>query len=229
MTDQAPTFDEAVDSNTCKLIAWLSVCVLAAAWGSNLDPEWRPLWREAGAFGLASAVGLSAARQMRSAYRRRTEQRSVEAQLTRRLATELFTSDASEHLRAIIERFFADFEGWAVTPTDRRLGTDDHAPAELFYIDCDHPGATQLETPSAVTRVRNISQVGIGLSHPDPVTTGPALLAYETRDGARLVIGVEISWCRPTGDGEFVSGGRFVEFSHFHATLEEQPAELQSI
>jgi hypothetical protein len=229
MTDQAPTFDEAVDSSHCKLIAWLSVCVLAAAWGSNLNPDWRPLWREVGAFGLVSAVGLSAARQMRAVFRRRSEQRSVEAQLTRRLATDLFTSDASEHLRTIIERFFADFEGWASSPTDRRLGTDNHASAELFCIDCDHPGAMQLEMPSAVARVRNISQVGIGLSHPQPLATGPVLLAYETRDGARLVIGVEISWCRSTGDGEYISGGRFVEFSHFHATLDEQAAEMQPI
>lgn len=225
MTDQAPTFDEAVDSNHCKLIAWLSVCVLAAAWGSNLDPAWRPIWREAGAFGLASAVGLSTARQMRSAYRRRTEQRSVEAQLTRRLAAELFTGDASEHLRGIIDRFVNDFDGPAKTPTDRRLGTDDHAPAEIFAVDCDHPGATQLAIPTAVASVRNISQVGIGLAHPNPVSTGPVLLAYQTRDGARLVIGVEISWCRITGDGEYISGGHFVEFSHFHATLDEQAAE----
>ena len=205
------------------------MCVLAAAWGSNLDPVWRPVWREAGAFGLVSAVGLSAARRVRASYRRRSEQRTVEGQLTRRLASELFTYDAPEHLRPIIERFFADFEGWASTQTDRRLGTDDHSPAELFLIDCRNPAATQLDLPSIVARVRNISLVGVGLSHAEPLATGPALLAYETRDGARLVVGVEVSWCRSTGDGHYVSGGRFVEFSHFHATLDEQAPELQSI
>ncbi|MBL9125666.1 MAG: hypothetical protein JNG90_18650 [Planctomycetaceae bacterium] len=223
MNDHAPTCDEAVDSTHCKLIAWLSVCVLAAAWGSNLDPHWRPLWQQAGAFGLVSAVGLSAARRVRATYRNRVEQRSVEAQLTRRLASELFTQDASERLRTVIDRFLADFDGWASTPTDRLVGTDDHGPVEIYYLDCARPGATQLENPSAVARVRNISQVGIGLVHPGPLRTGPALLAYETRDGARLVIGTEISWCRPTGDGESISGGRFVEFSQFQAALDEQP------
>ena len=55
------------------LIAWLSVCLLAAAWGHTLDQHWQAVWRQTGAFGLAAAVGLGALERMRGA-RSRSEQ-----------------------------------------------------------------------------------------------------------------------------------------------------------
>lgn len=229
MTDINSNTDESVDSNLCKMIAWLSVCVLAAAWGSNLDPEWRPAWRLAGLFGLVSAVGLSVARRAHAKYRHHCAQRSVESQLTRRLASELFTSDASDHLRPIVERFFADFEGSGNPQSDRRLGTDQNSPAQLFALDsCSNPNGTQLGDEPLVAHVRNISLSGIGLSHGAPLAAGPVLLTYETQDGARLAVGVEISWCRPSGRGQYISGGKFVEFSHAPAMLDEQACELQT-
>jgi hypothetical protein len=42
-------------------IAWLSVCIIAAAWGERLLPgeQWQNAWGIFGLFGLASALGLS--------------------------------------------------------------------------------------------------------------------------------------------------------------------------
>jgi len=41
-------------------IGWLSVCIIAAAWGNRLLPsEWQNFWAAIGAFGLAAALGLA--------------------------------------------------------------------------------------------------------------------------------------------------------------------------
>lgn len=51
-------------------IAWLSLCIVAAAWGNRLLPsEWQNVWGTLGVFGLASALGLAsiAAAKQRSA------------------------------------------------------------------------------------------------------------------------------------------------------------------
>ncbi len=40
-------------------IAWLSVVLLAGAWGAEAGPGWQSLWLNCGLMGLVSAVGLS--------------------------------------------------------------------------------------------------------------------------------------------------------------------------
>ena len=41
-------------------IGWLSVCIIAAAWGHRLLPDgWQNVWGAFGVFGLASALGLA--------------------------------------------------------------------------------------------------------------------------------------------------------------------------
>jgi hypothetical protein len=41
-------------------IGWLSVCIIAAAWGNKLLSEsWGDAWGLVGVFGLASALGLA--------------------------------------------------------------------------------------------------------------------------------------------------------------------------
>lgn len=220
--------EEDVDGNLCKLIAWLSVCVLAAAWGSNLDPQWRPIWREFGAFGLISAVGLDVARKVHSVYRRRSDQRSFEGQLARRVATELFNNEAPKYLHPTIERLFADFDDDGKSRGERRIGTAAHPPAHLFALDPRNPAETNLEVAGIEARIRNISLAGLGLIHAEPLSSGPYVLTYEARSGENLVVGIEVAWCRPTGDGDYISGSRFVEFSRLPAHL-SQAEQLQPV
>jgi hypothetical protein len=41
-------------------IGWLSVCIIAAAWGDRLLPEeWQDVWGITGLFGVAAALGLA--------------------------------------------------------------------------------------------------------------------------------------------------------------------------
>jgi hypothetical protein len=50
-------------------IGWLSVCILAAAWGNRLLPgNLVYLWSFFGAFGLAAALGLAVAKNRRKNF-----------------------------------------------------------------------------------------------------------------------------------------------------------------
>jgi|GEM_PF-7127320 len=68
------------------LIAWLSVCLLAAAWGATIDPSWQPIWMRLGAFGLVSAVGLSATSKFRENRKEQAAKTKVESTLNKRVA-----------------------------------------------------------------------------------------------------------------------------------------------
>lgn len=49
------------DSRVIRLIAWLSLCLLAAAWCPMLDDGCRMFWAHGGLFGLIAAIGLESA------------------------------------------------------------------------------------------------------------------------------------------------------------------------
>jgi hypothetical protein len=43
-------------------IGWLSLCIIAAAWGNRLVPDaWQNVWAGFGVLGLAAALGLAVA------------------------------------------------------------------------------------------------------------------------------------------------------------------------
>jgi hypothetical protein len=56
-------------------IGWLSLCILAAAWGDRLlpDGQWNDSWGVIGVFGLASALGLASIAAAKRAYERRLQ------------------------------------------------------------------------------------------------------------------------------------------------------------
>ncbi|HVU86449.1 MAG TPA: hypothetical protein VHD36_03965 [Pirellulales bacterium] len=84
---------------TSALIAWLSVCMLAAAWGARMGPEWVTAWRDWGAFGLTAAVGLNVADRLRLARRKRREEADAQQLLERRISTVIEEESAEEYAR----------------------------------------------------------------------------------------------------------------------------------
>jgi hypothetical protein len=56
---------------------------------------------------------------------------------------------------------------------------------------------------------RELSTTGIGLLHNVPISIGPLKVAIRYGDGQVAALPAEILWCRPCGDGWYVSGGRF--------------------
>lgn len=57
---------------------------------------------------------------------------------------------------------------------------------------------------------REISQSGIGLVHEGPVQAGKVILTIDDGSVEPAKLNVELLWCRPCGDGWYISGGRFV-------------------
>jgi hypothetical protein len=57
---------------------------------------------------------------------------------------------------------------------------------------------------------REISRSGIGLLHNMKLQPGPATLVVASPNGRRRQFAAEVVWCRPCGEGWFISGCRFV-------------------
>ena len=91
------------------LIAWLSLCLLAAAFGHALDTQWQIIWAEIGAFGLAAAVGLGSLEKTRAAATERVYNRVMQTRVECGLAR------LNEHSAAVdsINTACAD---WRSTP-----------------------------------------------------------------------------------------------------------------
>ena len=56
---------------------------------------------------------------------------------------------------------------------------------------------------------RELSLSGIGLLHSVALQRGPVRLRLTSADGSTLQATAEIVWCRPAGEGWFLSGARF--------------------
>lgn len=72
-------------ASVTNLILWLSAGLLAAAWGSTIDPSWQPIWLRLGAFGLVSAIGLRVAEKVREKRKLQAEKRNLESALNKRV------------------------------------------------------------------------------------------------------------------------------------------------
>ena len=59
---------------------------------------------------------------------------------------------------------------------------------------------------------REISRTGIGLLHNMPLQPGQVRLTVASTHGEALCVTAEVVWCRPSGEGWYLSGCRFVDF-----------------
>jgi hypothetical protein len=60
---------------------------------------------------------------------------------------------------------------------------------------------------------REISSSGIGLLHYMPIMPGEVTLTISSPVGTAFRVRTEIVWCRPCGEGWYLSGGRFLELA----------------
>src|SRR5262245_12836282 len=84
------------------LIAWLSVCLLAAAWGPELSHNHRMAWSSFGLLGLVAAVGLEGISRVRRLRREQSRQQTEAVVQQRRLVTLARESRSAEALRSAI-------------------------------------------------------------------------------------------------------------------------------
>ena len=68
------------------LIAWLSVCMIAASWGYELGPSLRQWWGWMGLFGLTAAVGLELTERSRMLLKIRSQVKTTNLRIDRNMA-----------------------------------------------------------------------------------------------------------------------------------------------
>jgi len=66
---------------------------------------------------------------------------------------------------------------------------------------------------------RDLSIMGIGLCHREPLEPGDVVLTVPTEHGELLHFDARITWCHPCGEDWYVSGGRLLGLT---ASVEEE-------
>jgi hypothetical protein len=205
--------DAAKSTPITRLIAYLSLCMLAAAFGAMVGPAWSRWWAIFGAFGLVSAVGLDVlnrSRARRADHRRRTK---LSLKAERKLEAMMSDMESSGAICAALRQF----QPGDTDPT--RQGTGRQAEARLplnnpatitpLFRSSGDTGY-RLGEPRAV-RVRNISRHGFCLTHDRQLDQGVALLEFELENGQPLQLIADVLWCELQESGCHFSGGKILE------------------
>ena len=196
-----------------QLIAYLSVCMLAAAFGAMVGPAWSRWWAIFGAFGLTSAVGLDVlnpSRTRRADHRRR---KRLALKAERSLHEMMGDMESSDEIRAALRQFQPD----ATSPTPQ--GANGQAKTRLPLnkpmtitplLRSSGDAGYRRGTPF-VGRVRNISHHGFGLAHDQRLERGFVLLDVDLANGEPLQFIADVFWCEPQDSGCYFSGGKLLE------------------
>lgn len=206
-----------------ELIAALSVCMLAAAFGAVLGPEWCRSWALFGAFGLASAVGLDAYRRTRDHVRQQKRNKQTAIAAERNLSRAVTQMESSTTIRDAIRKVQEN----AVSEPSRsptgltRQRFPSHKQVTITPLRGQPKTSEGWLGDSLAGYVRDISSCGVGLAHNRPLDRGPVLLAFDLRDGEHVCFVADLLWCEPQGDGQYVSGGRLRDVL--------TPEEVQSV
>ena len=66
------------------------------------------------------------------------------------------------------------------------------------------------EISPEIAFARDLSPSGVGLLHPGPVKSQEAVVSIPLENGGQVRMLVQVKWCRPCGEGWYVSGGKFL-------------------
>jgi len=196
------------------MIAWLSLCLLAASWGHTLDDQWQEIWAELGAFGLVSAVGLGAVEKVREARAERLHDRVLQARVECGLARLNEHSAAVDSINAAVRRLTeqaAKTRRVEMNNTQRgkrRLASQllGDYPLEVAPVeDLKEPfdSASSKHIPGLL---RQISSQGVTFEHDAPFKSRIVLLTFKLGEEQKIAFVVEVMWSQPAVSG-FTSGG----------------------
>jgi diguanylate cyclase len=103
------------------LIVWVSLCLIAAGWLTQLEPSLRKFWASAGLIGLASAVGLAASVKAQM----RTQQAMIESYMSEARTDPLTGLANRRALDRELERRMSQLQRQGIT-------------VSLLIVDVDH-------------------------------------------------------------------------------------------
>jgi hypothetical protein len=205
--------DVAKSSPIPRLIAYLSLCMLAAAFGARLGPLWCRWWAIFGLFGLASAIGLDLLSRSRARREGETRRQQLARKAECKLDEIICDTKSAGALRAALGQFQADATHPLPQDTNREAESrlPLNKPATITHLSRYSGDAIEpLGEPLAV-RVRNISRYGFGLAHDQQLELGIVLLECELENGEPVQFVADVLWCELQDGGCYFSGGKILE------------------
>jgi hypothetical protein len=198
-------------SNLVSLIAWLSVCLLAAAWGRTLDVHWQGIWARVGAFGLAAAVGLKGLEKARHGHEKlvhdltsRTNRDGRLARLNQRSAA---TGVIEAAIRRLTKHFVSERQGRAKSPArDISLPELSGCPLEVIPVKDDRDAIDIGSAHSIAGSLRTLSSRVVNFEHDETFADHVVILAFTLGKRDQLCFVVNVIWTGKVND-RFVSSG----------------------
>lgn len=194
-------------------IAYVSLCMIAAAYGGMIGPAWCQWWAIFGLLGLASAAGLDALERSRTrlANHRRARQLAMNAE--RKLDEMMSKLESSNAVCAALREFQPDgsdpkLQG-ANCEADSRLSL--RRPAKVTRLRRSGSGAEERQGEPLPARVRDISRHGFGITHDHRLERGPILLQFTLDNGELLEFVGDVLWCELQDSGCYFSGGKLLK------------------
>jgi hypothetical protein len=205
--------DAAKSAPVTRLIAYLSLCMLAAAFGAMVGPAWSRWWAIFGTFGLASAVGLDLLNRSRARLADHTRGKQLSLETERKLDEMMGNMESSAAIRAALSQFQPD----ATDPTPQGANRQAeprlplNKPATITpLLRSSGDAGYRLGKPLA-GRVRSISGYGFGLAHDQRLERGPVLLEFDLENGEPLQSIADACWCELQDSGRYFSGGNILD------------------
>jgi hypothetical protein len=193
------------------LIAWLSVCLLAAAMGRSLDERWQVVWTEMGAFGLVAAVGLAGIERVRQARLQRSREQALQARFEcglARLNQHSATIDSiNSAVRKLAQQAAIDMRGklGKAQRNRRRDQMDLVVDYPLEILPVDEHAEYNFELRPMTGMLQQISSRVVSFEHTESIPTRTVLLTFRTGE-KRLSFVVDVTWTQKI-DGAYHSGG----------------------
>jgi hypothetical protein len=216
-------WDAAKSAPLTRPIAYLSVCMLAAALGAVVGPAWSQWWAIFGAFGLVSATGLDVLNRSRTRRvdRRRRKQLALKAE--HKLGEMLGDMESADAIIAAMRQL----QSGDADPTPQgttgqlepRLPVDKTVTITALLRSPVDAGYRRGEPFTG--RLRNVSRHGFGLAHDQRVERGFILLEVDLVHGERIQFVAGVLWCERQDSGCYFSGGKLL---HVVSPSDMQPA-----
>lgn len=210
-----------------ELIAWLSVCLLAAAWGPTMDDGVRHTWSIFGLFGLVASAGLEAVQRVRLLKERQQERKQSLVRYENAMEEIQRQKKVDAEVRKATMRIaeFAARQAGTVPEVDLEEEAGDNAaanrrseertkcwlPVEILVSNAADSHVAWAEDDSYRAYIRDISPSGIGLVHNKPIDAHRVVLRVSLEDDESVSLSVCLLWCRPAKEGWLSSGGKVAE------------------
>jgi hypothetical protein len=194
------------------LTAWLSLCILAAAWGRSLDEHWQGIWASLGAYGLAASVGLGILEKARLTHQKKLRDSALKSRVEcglERLNEQGATLDS---INAAIRRLRAHATRQARGPSTAGRARPGERSSPLGRLPMviapvvDHDESSCELADSIPGCLREISLHGVSFCHAKPFVARVAVLTFDLDERQRLSFVVDVLWTEASAEC-FVTGG----------------------